>query len=402
MNKRILFVDDEQSVLSGLKRSLRGQQKEWDMSFALGGQAALDISEETHFDAIVTDLRMPGIDGLKVVEALVEHHPETIRIILSGHSDEKMIMKLTGLAHQFLAKPCDSQVLIHTLTRTFALKDLLKNERLQSLVAGMKSLPSIPVVYQEIMKQLVSPDCNLQAVGKTVHQDPAMTAKILQLVNSAFFGLGHHISDTGEAVTILGLDVIKALVLSIGIFSQFDEKRVKDKEFSIERLWQHSLKVADLAKRIAVAEKAKKQMVDDCFLAGLVHDIGILILEDNFSEEYGRVRELSNSQNISLYQAEHEIFGATHGAVGAYLLGLWSMSNEVVEAVAFHHHPELSGCSAFSPLIAVHAGDILEQRECIEGIKTTTGDVELTFLEHIGLGERLETWKSLRSEESKL
>lgn len=400
MNKRILFVDDEQSVLSGLKRSLHSHNKVWDMTFALGGQAALDLSKEAHFDAIVTDLRMPGIDGLKVMKAFAEHHPEIIRIILSGHSDEKMIMKLTGLAHQFLAKPCDSQVLINALTRTFALRDILGNESLESLVASMKSLPSIPEVYQDIMNQLTSPDSNLQAIGKTVHQDPAMTAKILQLVNSAFFGLGHHISDTGEAITILGLDVIKALVLSIGIFSQFDEKNLKDKDFSIENLWQHSLNVAELAKRIAIAENAEKQMVKDCFLAGMVHEIGFLILEDNFSEEYLKIRELSNTQDIPLYQAEHEIFGSSHGAVGAYLLGLWSMSNEVVEAVAFHHHPALSGCSTFSPLIAVHVADLLEQDGCIENIKTDETKEAWTFLQDIGFGERLETWKSLHNKEN--
>ena len=400
MNKRILFVDDEQSVLSGLKRSLHSQKKVWDMTFAIGGQAALDLAEETHFDAIVSDLRMPGIDGLKVVEAFAEHHPEVIRIILSGHSDEQMIMKLTGLAHQFLAKPCDSQVLINTLTRTFALKDILGNKSLQTLVASMKSLPSIPVVYQDIMNQLKSPDCNLQAIGKTVHQDPAMSAKILQLVNSAFFGLGHHISDTEEAVTQLGLDVIKSLVLSIGIFSQFDEKNLKDKEFSIEKLWKHSLDVAELSKRIAIAERAGKKMVDNCFFAGLVHEIGILILENNFSEDYQKVRELSNTQDISLNQAEQKIFGATHGAVGAYLLGLWSMSDEVVEAVAFHEQPVLSGCTNFSPLIAVHVADMLEQRGFIDAVKASESEGVLAFLETIGLSEKLETWKSLRNKEN--
>jgi len=400
MNKRILFVDDEPSVLSGLKRSLHSQKKVWDMTFALGGQAALDLAEETHFDAVVSDLRMPGVDGLKVVESFAQNHPEIIRIILSGHSDEQMIMKLTGLAHQFLAKPCDSQVLINALTRTFAHKDILRNDSLQSLVASMKSLPSIPVVYQDIMNQLTSADCSLQAIGKTVQQDPAMSAKILQLVNSAFFGLGHHISDTGEAVTILGLDIIKALVLSIGIFSQFDEKKNKDKDFSIEKLWKHSLDVAELSKRIAIAENAEKKIIDSCFFAGLVHEIGILIIEDNFSEEYQKVRELSNNQDMSLAQAEHKIFGATHGAVGAYLLGLWSMSDEVVEAVAFHENPALSGCSTFSPLIAVHVADMLEQSGFIEAVKASESEGVLAFLETIGLSERLDTWKLLRNKEN--
>jgi len=227
-----------------------------------------------------------------------------------------------------------------------------------------------------------------------------MTAKILQLVNSAFFGVGSHISDTGEAATRLGLDVIKALVLSIGIFSQFDKNRVKDSSFSIEKLWKHSFEVAGIARRIAVAEKVEKKVADECFLAGLLHEIGTLILEDNFSEEYVRARELSISQDIPLYQAEHEVFGATHAAVGAYLLGLWSLNDGVVEAVAFHHQPQLAESSGFSPLVAVHVADMLVQSGYIDGIKPTAEEGEFALLKDIGLEERLERWKLLRTEES--
>ncbi|MCU7938090.1 MAG: HDOD domain-containing protein [gamma proteobacterium symbiont of Bathyaustriella thionipta] len=327
MNKRILFVDDEKNVLNGLKRSLRSQQKDWDMSFVLGGQSALEMSYNMDFDAVVTDLRMPGIDGLHVVKELKKHHPEIICIILSGHSDEEMIMQSTGVAHQFLAKPCTTRDLINMLTRIFSLKDFLGNKKLQSLVAGMKTIPSMPETYNKILRQLASPNNSLKEIGDTIKQDPAMTAKILQIVNSAFLGLGRHISDTGEAVSLLGLGIVKSLVLSIGIFSQFDEKKVMDKAFSLEKVWQHSLKVADLARRIAVAENAEKEVVDNSFLAGMLHDIGIIILEEHFSEEYGRVRELAQTKGIPMYQAEYEMFGATHAAVGAYLLGLWALDD---------------------------------------------------------------------------
>ena len=157
--------------------------------------------------------------------------------------------------------------------------------------------------------------------------------------------------------------------------------------------------MAGLAKRIAIAEKVEKKVADECFLAGLLHEIGTLILEDNFSEEYVRARELSNSKDIPLYQAEHEIFGTTHGAVGAYLLGLWSLNDAVVEAVAFHHQPQLSGGSAFSPLIAVHVADMLVQRGYIDAIKPTAEESDLALLKDIGFEERLETWKSLLSTE---
>ena len=399
MTKRILFVDDEENILNGLKRMLRSKNKEWDMSFVPGGQDALEISKEVCFDAVVTDLRMPGIDGLQVVKALRKQQPEIIRIILSGHSDEEMIMKLTGVAHQFLAKPCDGQILINVLNRTFELREFLNNKRLQSLVAGVKSLPSIPRVYQEIMSQLELPSSSLQDVGKIISQDPAMTAKILQLVNSAFFGLGGHISDTGEAATRLGLDVIKALVLSVGIFSQFDEKKVKDKAFSIDKLWRHSLKVAALAKRIALAEKVEKKVVDECFLAGLLHEIGVLILQYNYSDEYSECRSLSISQDIPLYQAEQEILGTTHAAVGAYLLGLWSLSDTVVEAVAFHHNPKFLQYTNLTVQASVYVADVVEQNGYIDSMKPTAEGDEVTLQEDSELEEKFNSWKSLGSEE---
>lgn len=400
MNKRILFVDDDPNVLRGLKRSLRSQHNDWDMSFAQGGQAVMELPKDSNFDAVVTDLHMPGIDGLQVVQELKKNHPEIICIILSGHSDEKMIMQSTGLAHQFLAKPCTTKKLVDMLNRLLSLKDFLGDQRLQSLIAGLNSLPSIPETYNKILQQLASPNYSLKMISETIQQDPAMTAKILQIVNSAFFGLGHHISNTGEAVSLLGQDIIKSLVLSIGIFSQFDDKNIAEDGFSLQKLWQHSLKIADLAKRIAIAENADKKMIDNCYLAGLLHDIGILILEEHFHDDYEKARELSKTQAIPLYQAEYEIFGATHAAVGAYLLGLWALDDSVVEAAAFHHYPMLSGRKEeFCPLFAVHIADKLEPCNVLDGTHAYSEDGELALLNNIGFNERMDAWKALTSEE---
>ena len=397
MKQRILFVDDERSILDGLQRSLRGQRKEWEMVFVNSGEEALKMINEKNFDAIVSDMRMPGMNGAQLMNVLAENHPELIRIILSGHSDETMIIQSTGTAHQFLTKPCDTNVLKDTLNRAFALNSFLGNRQLQSFLAGIKSLPSIPHTYQKIMDMLNSADTSLLEIAEVISTDPAMTAKILQLVNSAFFGLGRQISSSKEAAMLIGLDAIKALALTVGIFSQFDDKQTKDATFSIESLLNHALAVARLAERIAKAEGVDKTVANDCFLAGLLHEMGILILADNFSEEYCKVRELSRSQNIPLYQAEQNIFGATHDAIGAYLLGLWSINDTVVEAVAFHHHPELSGCSEFSPLVAVYIADILMDCNCTE---TGAEENVITFLKKIGLEERLETWRSLCFEDN--
>jgi HD-like signal output (HDOD) protein len=397
--KYILFVDDEKSVLNGLKRSLRGQRNEWQMEFAESGQDALRLFREQPFDAVVTDMRMPGMDGNQLLNQVASNYPETIRFILSGHSDEEMILRSAGPAHQFLAKPCTPEHLKNSLTRAFALKDYLGDERLQSFVSGLESLPSIPAVYNEIRTKLQSPEVTLREIGEVVGKDPAMTAKILQLVNSAFFGLGRRVSNVGEAATLIGIEALKALVLSVGIFSQFDSEKNNDPDFSLEALWNHCMAVAAGAKRIAKAEGAAKEVIDDSFLAGVLHDIGILIMEQNFSEEHAKVRALSVEQGLTLQQAEREIFGTTHGAIGAYLLGLWALADPVVEAVAFHHEPSLTEQRGFSPLAAVHVANMLDRTGMPEGMLVNSRTGDDAFLAESGLLDRVEQWRELLEDE---
>ncbi len=401
MKKSILFVDDEESVLSGLKRSLHGQRNEWDMEFRSNGQEALEAISQNNFDAIVTDMRMPGMDGAQLLERIAKSHPQIIRIILSGHSDEELIVRSASVAHQFITKPCDAAVLKDTLDRAFALYGFLGNSKLHSLVTGLQRLPSIPHAYKQIMDKLRSPNASLWEIGEVVSKDPAMTAKILQLVNSAFFGLGRRVSDTREAATLIGLDALKSLVLSIGVFSQFEQKSIKDTTFSIEALLNHSLAVANLSERIAKSEGVEKAVSDECFLAGMLHDIGVLILEQNLSEEYVKAKTLVTEQGIDLSTAEMQVFGTTHGAVGAYLLGLWALPYPVVEAVAFHHTPGLSSCDSCSPLVVVHvANSLINQSRMASDMSPFLAKSEdKRFLEKIGMGDRPDTWKQLLPEQ---
>lgn len=397
--KHILFVDDEKSVLNGLKRSLRGQRKEWQMEFAESGQEALQLLREHSFDAVVSDMRMPGMDGNQLLNQVTSDYPEIIRFILSGHSDEDMILKSAGSAHQFLAKPCTPEHLKNRLTRAFVLKDYLGEGRLQAFVSGLDSLPSIPTIYNEVLTKLQSPEVSLREIGEVVGRDPAMTAKILQLVNSAFFGLGRRVSNVGEAATLIGIEALKTLVLSVGIFSQFDSKKINDPDFSLEALWNHCMAVAAGAERIAKAEKAGKEVIDESFLAGMLHDIGILIMEQNFSMEHAKARALSAEQGISLCRAEREVFGTSHCAVGAYLLGLWGLADPVVEAVAFHHEPSLIRRQGFSPLAAVHVANMLDQTEMPEGMQVDCRTGDDLFLTDSGLLDRVEQWRELLKDE---
>ena len=396
MKTRILFVDDEPGILDGLRRLLRSYRNEWEMSFASSGQEALAIVAEQSIDAVVTDMRMPGMDGSQLLNELARCHPGIVRFVLSGYSDDEMIIKSVGTAHQYLSKPCDSDLLKAALSRALSLRKLLHEERLLALVSGVSSLPSLPEVYLEILETLRSDGASLRKVGETISRDPAITAKVLQLVNSAFFGLGRKISNPADAASLLGLDVLKTLALSAGVFSQFDQNKISTSDFSLAQVFDHCIAVGLLGKRIAASEEAESNLVSECLLAGTLHDLGKLIIVNEYPEEYARMRLMAKGEGMSEYLAEKEILGATHAEVAAYLLGLWGFTDSVVEAVAYHHQPGLSSYAEFTPLTAVHVANALEGAAQANERTAPCAGLDMSYLEASGLADRLESWGRLR------
>ncbi|MEW8381263.1 MAG: response regulator, partial [Candidatus Thiodiazotropha taylori] len=341
----------------------------------------------------ITDMRMPGMDGAQLLDAIAQHHPHVVRIVLSGQSDQETVMKTVGPAHQYLNKPCEVEVLKATLVRAFSLRDLLGQSELKSLISGMRALPSLPTIYNELVSLIQDPNAAVADIGRLIAKDPAMTVKTLQLVNSAFFGLGRHISNPVDAASLLGMEILKPLVLSIGIFQQFEEEKLATKDFSLDSLWNHSMQVGSLAKQIANQEGMDKTAIEDCLLAGMLHDIGKLILALNLPERYSELDSALAEKQQPRSTTELEIFGTTHGAVGAYLLGLWGLPESVVEAVAMHNQPELQAEKVFSPLTIVHVANALIHELATEA--HTTSPLDRDYLQKIGVLEQLSQWQSL-------
>ena len=396
MKKRLLFVDDEPNVLNALRRMLRGMREEWDMTFVGGGEEALDVLSREKYDVIVSDIRMPKMDGVQLLTEVRNLYPHTIRIALSGQSEQAVVLRSVGPTHQFLAKPCDADTLKAVINQSCSLRDLLASESLKRIVTRLDSIPSLPSLYLEIVEELKSPMSSLAKIGKIISKDIGMTAKVLQLVNSAYFGLPQHISSPSQAVTLLGIDTIKALVFSTHIFSSFKQSNIK--HLDIEMLWKHSMITSVLAKEIAKADKLSARLTDETFMAGLLHDIGILILAGNLPEEYEKVITLISRDNFSLIEAEITVYSATHAEVGGYLLGVWGLPDSIVEAVCYHHNPR--GCPnlEFSPLTTVHVANALESnRPDINELKVVS-TVDIDYLENLGIKGRLPIWQKIRAE----
>jgi putative nucleotidyltransferase with HDIG domain len=388
MTKQILFVDDEAMVLRGIERSLRGMRQEWQLEFAEGGRQALEMMSRSHFDVVITDMRMPGMDGAQLLREVKSRFPEMVRMVLSGQSDEATVYRAIRTTHQYLSKPCDAEEIKRKLAQALALRDLLDDPGMKQVVSRLESVPSQPSCYAAVQRTLESPGAAIADAGALIAADMGMVARVLQLVNSAFLGPATTTSNARRAVSQLGWNHLTTLVMAADIFSAFDPGT----DSAMEHVWSESLATAALAKEIARAEGGQEGMLDDAYTAGLLHDIGKLVLAAEYREEYEQVLRQAQSGAVSLEESEQERFGCTHAQVGGYLLGLWGLPNRLVEAVAWHHQPAKAKPSGFGPLLAVHAADaLLEEQEGARRGHAVDGEL----LDSLGLGGRLPSWTGI-------
>ena len=391
LKKRILFVDDEPMVLKGLQRTLRKMRHEWDMTFSASGAEALEILDKHPVDVIVSDLKMPQMDGTRLLTEVRKRHPDVVRIILSGHLEHEITLKSVQIAHQSLAKPCDAKVLQQTLAKLFALRDILSDTAIKKIVARIESLPSLPSIYTAIMAEMQSDDPSIQKVGQIVATDPSMTAKILQVVNSVFFGLPRRIDSAQQAVALLGLESIKSLVLSVKIFAQFSQKNFR--WFDIDTLFAHSLAVSAHARAIVTAEKMAQVMINHALMAGLLHDLGKLILATNFQKPYRQLLAEAQAGGRNQWELEYEAFGTSHAEIGAYLMGLWRVETPIIEAIAFHHRPAASMAQTMGLLTAVHVGNAMDHEDPQAADQPAALPLDMQYLDNVGASDRLAQWR---------
>ena len=390
--RRLLFVDDDANVLSGLQRLLRPMRQEWQMRFASGGAEALAILSDAPFDVIVTDMRMPGMDGAALLDEVSRSYPGVARIVLSGHADRESTLRVVGPAHQYLCKPCDASELIGTLRQTLGLRDLLDDPALTSVVAKLRCLPSIPPVFVELTNEMRSENASLRRVAEIVEKDPALTAKVLQLVNSAFFGARVRVATVEQAVQMLGLDLVRAMAVSAQLVAQL--KPAAAKRFVLTRLGHRSLGMSRIVRRLAASEGLNADTIGHAVTAAALHDAGRLALALCLPDEHGAIIDRALAERLPLVQVEQEVLGCTHAEVGAYLLGLWGFPDRVTTAIAWHHRPAASGITGLSPLALVHAADAIMSELLPEADPMVAPPFDIGFLASICARRDYDAWKT--------
>lgn len=397
MPKTILFVDEEKFVHKALKRSFRNMRQEWDMHFAASPSEALEILNNQSTEVIVTETLFQGDSGLDFLKVVRESHPQSVRIILSGYSDQDVVLKSVDLAHQYLAKPCEDDALKATIDRAFMMKNLLDHQALKEIVSQIDSLPTLPAIYVELTKELESQDASIEKIGDIISKDIGLTAKILKLVNSSFFGLRQLVNNPAKAVSLLGLDLIKAIVLSSGTFNKF--KNLKFPGVSLEQMWEHAMLTGAFAKIIAKEEGLGRQGSDAAFMAGILHDIGKLLIAAHLPDSYGVINKLSEKMSISTAEAETRVIGTTHAGIGAYLLGLWGLPDSILDATAFHHMPNSKPANGLHTTAIVHIADALAKSgDDIHQPEGTIDGLDYDVLQEVGHLSSITHWKAICAE----
>ncbi|HEX7862129.1 MAG TPA: response regulator [Verrucomicrobiae bacterium] len=360
MHNRVLFVDDDpvlRDLYSGIAPMLKEQ---FEICTAATGKDGIKALTERPFDVVVSDLTMPGMDGVQFLGHVVRTQPDAARIIISGYLDRLKISQCLFVGHRYFNKPCDIKALGQLLLRLADFRQIVQNQKVRKVIGGLGSLPGPPDTYVRLEEVLNSAYSSLNDVAEVVEQDLRVTAKLLQIVNSAQFGIARQIVSPTEAVQLVGVEVVRGLVLGLQAFTIYKSNK---KAPPID-LWNHSLRIAMNARRIAQAQGLPHEQCEKAFLGGLLHDIGKIVLVANVPEEYNEVKAMAKSCRMPLHEAEFQRYGANHAQIGAYLLALWGIQEDVVRIVEHHHALDrFPNSEDFLPLAAVHAAHALEAKK---------------------------------------
>lgn len=395
----ILFVDDERNILKALRRLF--VDEEWDLLFAESGAEALEILAETPVDIVVSDFRMPEMDGYALLKEVQARYPATIRLFLSGYAEKESLSRslAEGCAHMVLAKPWDDNELRQVITKSLADGKILKAMPgdLQVLFNNIPSIPPMPEICRQVQACLSDREnVSFEDLGALLETDVGMSASLLRWANSPIFGHMGQVDTVQRAIVVLGLAVIEGLVLSNSLVTSFEP--ADESRFDLRAYQRHSVAVGILARLLAIRHQpeAEPELADRAFTAGLLHDMGKLVEARYFEAELAEAFSLAEQETSLLQEAEKTVLGFSHGDVGSFLVSWWNLPDFIVEAVRWHHTP-----GDFSELgvipKAVHVANVLAQKMGVAGIgNSCPPEVDPDCWELFDITEaQIEAWRPL-------
>ena len=357
MTVNAMFVDDDPSLLSSIRRQLFSLKLKWNVSYAERGAKALELLSEKSYDVVISDMRMPEMDGAELISRIRDKYPDTIRIILSGQSEAKQLEQALGIAHLILKKPCETRTIANIVERCSEMRRRLLSTTVCSLITRRDQWIGSAESVQQLLRLFRDSEVSAQKVSEVISQDLVISARVLGFVNSAYYGLSRHISDIEQAVVMLGVSTIKS------IYTRIKAAEIVCLNPLANRLasegMEHGLRVAAGACELLKVKKANPEWQADCFLAGVLHDIGMPLLASVAEKEYETILHdvhwgTTSLDQDKLIQLERERLGCTHAEVGAYQLAIWGFDPRILEAVLTHHDASNDKASIFTIANAIH------------------------------------------------
>jgi HD-like signal output (HDOD) protein/ActR/RegA family two-component response regulator len=394
--KHILFVDDEPLVLRGLRRAFDDLDESWTVECASSGDEALQKLAAGPCDVLVTDMRMPGMNGAQLLAIVARRHAPVVRIVLSGQADHEMLVQCVSTAHHYFSKPCDPEQLRATVENLYALSKRAGQSSGCLQANRLPLLPSQPQVYRRLVDAIHQGKIDLETLGGLIEADQGLTAKVLKLSNSAYFGFGHTVSSAGAAIGLLGVELVKALVLSAEVFDFCQHPGRAG--LCVERLWARAQALGVAARAIARAENLPREIQESAFTAGLLHNCGLLVLAANLPGPLSSAIARARQQQLPLEECERLAFGTTYGEVSAYVLGLWELPGAIIEAVGGHHAgPAGDGLELTLPAL-LHVAHVLvgERQPAVDGVPNAL--LNLPPASRLALEDHLPRWRTLLAE----
>jgi len=388
--KQLMFVGSTPAEAETLRGILSPLSNHWEVTFAPDGDTALKSLATTPVNVVVSNLQMPGMDGASFLKAVCERHPEIVRIVLSSQTELAGALRAVPVAHQFLVKPCEVGSLRVAIERATSLSTVLGNKLLASIVGSVRDLPVLPRTYLALREKLMDPESCARDVVKIVEQDVGISAKILQLVNSALFGVPRQIASVSTAVSYLGIATMQNLVLSAEVFRIF-EGAAAIPGFSMEKVQMHSQLTARIATRIPAAANIHNAVS----IAGMLHDVGKLLMAMKSPKHFARAISGAREERRPLFEVEEELMGVSHAEVGAYLLAIWGLPTLVVEAVAHHHRPQRVPQDQLDCVGIVYIANCLAHRR--EAASSAEGEppfqeLDAEYLSMLSIDDKIEDW----------
>lgn len=384
---RILIVGNQAEDLNRLREQLTRNRKDWTVVLACGGEDAIRQIDAEPFDVVVTEMALRGMDGADILQHVHRRQPQTARLVVCGQTSVSDMHRVMPLAHQVLGNACDTRGLERCIERLCNLLRRRGQPSVQRVLAMLARLPVLPRIYWELAGELDRPRADSNSVAAIIEQDPAITTRVLQLANSAYFGVQRQVRSVRDAATMLGMDSLRSIALLAGL-SRLIHNSDLPAGFSLDALQTHSAHVARLATAMLNDSEERKT----AFSAAMLHHIGYLMLAVNLPQEYTALREEAFARNTSVERIELDKLGCNHAEIGAQVLALWGLPLPLIEAVACHHRPSASGETRFGAATAVHVAAVLADEA--EGKLTDADALEWPFLRRLGVDGPVTRWRA--------